>query len=220
MTNKEFQHLLDMAISRGDLNMVGLDKVYVMLTWWDDEFLPLTDLDGNWRTGEKICIFGSRECSCNKWHDGLPCAFWIAKDAVRIEQATHRPLTLKTLYHMTGDNEEAPRKFLISNSPRNVFVDINPFNTRIIRNWEGETMLCFYAENRDSGEMVPFERMTESSIEVIDATKEIVEYKYGGWTSKGKIKHDTVQPDACIGACVSERAPENDKAPECDKALD
>ena len=114
MTNKEFQHLLDMAISKGNLNEVGLDKVYVLLTWWDDVFLPLTTLDGSWRTGEKICVFGSREDACNKWYNGLPCAFWIAKDAVRIEQATHRPLTLKSLYCMTGDNEDAPRKFLIS----------------------------------------------------------------------------------------------------------
>ena len=209
MTNKEFQHLLDMAISRGDLNMVGLDKVYVMLTWWDDVFLPLITLDGSWRTGEKICVFGSREDACNKWHNGLPCAFWIAKDAVRIEQATHRPLTLKSLYLMTGDKEEAPRKFLISNSPRNVFVDINPFKTRIIRNWEGETMLCFYAEDRDSGEMVPFERMTEKDIIVIDDHKGPGEYKYGEWK---EFEQDNTPVD--IGAGMCERDPENDKAPD------
>ena len=161
--------------------MVGLDNVYVMLTWWNNEFRPLIKLDGNWRTGEEICVFGSREDACNKWHNGLPCAFWIAKNAVLIEQATHRPLTLKSLYCMTGDNEDAPRKFLISDSPRNMFVDINPFRTRIIRNWEGETMLCFYAENRDDGEMVPFERMTEKDIIVIDEHKGTGEYKYGEW---------------------------------------
>ena len=193
--------------------MVGLDKVYVMLTWWDDVFLPLITLDGSCRTGEKICVFGSREDACNKWHNGLPCAFWIAKDAVRIEQATHRPLTLKSLYHMTGDNEEAPRKFLISNSPRNVFVDINPFRTRIIRNGEGETMLCFYAEDRDDGEMVPFERMTEKDIIVIDEHKGPGEYKYGEWT---EFEQDNTPVD--IGAGMCDRAPENDKAPECDKA--
>lgn len=202
MTNKEFQHLLDMAISRGDLNMVGIDKVYVMLTWWNDEFLPLTTLDGSWRTGEKICVFGSRENACNKWHDGLPCAFWIAKDAVRIEQATHRPLTLKSLYIMTGDNEEAPRKFLISNSPRNVFVDINPFKTRIIRNWEGETMLCFYVEDRDEGEMVPFERMTEDRIQVIDAHGGAGTYKYGEWLKSNKETKGGIIPDG--GSCENE----------------
>lgn len=213
MTNKEFQHLLDMAISRGNLKEVGLDKVYVALTWWDDVFLPLINLDGSWRTGEKICVFGSKEDACNKWHNGLPCAFWIAKDAVRIERATHRPLTLKPLYLMTGDKEYAPRKFLISNSPRNVFVDINPFKTRIIRNREGETMLCFYAEDRDSGEMVPFERMTEKDIIVIDDHKGPGEYKYGEWKD---FEQDNTPVD--IGAGMCEKAPENDKAPECDKA--
>jgi hypothetical protein len=181
MTNKEFQRLLDMAISRGNLNEVGLDKVYVMLTWWNDEFRPLITLDGNWRTGEKICVFGSKEDSCNKWHDGLPCAFWIASDAVRIEQVTHRPRTLSTLYGMQGDNENAPRKFLISDSPKNLFVDINPSRTRIIRNWEGETMLCFYVDDNSGERHTPFERMTEDSIEVIDAREEVGEYKYGAW---------------------------------------
>lgn len=108
MTNKEFQHLLDMAISRGGLNMVGLDKVYVMLTWWDDEFLPLTDLDGNWRTGEKICIFGSRECPCNKWHNGLPCAFWIAKELG--EEALPMAETWVFEWIVANDNQERKEK--------------------------------------------------------------------------------------------------------------
>ena len=203
MTNKEFQHLLDMAISRGNLNEVGLDKVYVMLTWWNDEFRPLITLDGSWRTGEKICVFGNKEDSCNKWHDGLPCAFWIASDAVRIEQVTHRPLTLRTLYIMQGDNENAPRKFLISDSPKNLFVDINPSRTRIIRNWEGETMLCFYVDDNDSGERhTPFERMTEDSIEVIDAREEVGEYKYGEWTVRQKREIcNECQPDSNTVTC-------------------
>ena len=195
--------------------MVGLDKVYVMLTWWNDEFRPLLDLDGSWRTGEKICVFGSREDACNKWHNGLPCAFWIAKDAVRIEQATHRPETLRSLYIMQGDNLDAPRKFLISNSPVNVFVDINPFRTRIIRNWEGETMLCFYVDDHGGGGRIPFERMTEKDIIVIDEHKGPGEYKYGEW--KEFEQHNT---PVDIGAGMCERVPENDKAPECDKALD
>lgn len=211
MTNKEFQHLLDMAISRGNLKEVGLDKVYVALTWWNDDFLPLIDIDGSWRTGEKICLFGSKENACNKWPEGVPCAFWIYKDAVRIEQATHRPLTLKILSHMTGDNEEAPRKFLISNSPKNVFVDINPFKTRIIRNPEGETMLCFYVEDRDDGEMVPFERMTEDRIQVIDAYEEVGTYKYGEWQKSNKETKIGIIPDAdrCDSASVPEQQKES-----------
>lgn len=212
MTNNEFQHLLDMAISRGNLNEVGLDKVYVMLTWWSDEFRPLTDLDVNWMTGEKICVFGDRDISCNKWHDGLPCAFWICKDAVRMEDVTHRPLSLKTLYEMKNA-EDAPRRFLISDSPQNIFVDINPFRTRIIRNYEGETMLCFYVSDHGGEERVPFKLMKESSIDFIDATKVVGKYKYGSWKAESERKTpEDFQPDACV--CESDKEQE-DSSKDC-----
>lgn len=207
MTNKEFQRLVDMAISRGGLKEVGLDKVYVMLTWWKDEFRPLVSIDGDWSTGEKICVFGSDDQKCNKWHDGLPCAFWISSKSVRFESAVHRPYSVDILLSLiNGSNPEAPTKFLICGSPKNMFVEINPFKTRILRNWGEETMLCLYVENRFGCEVVPFEKMTENRIEVIDVHLHFGKYKYGEWredTKEAYTKEEdhNIIPESDANAC-------------------
>ena len=57
--------------------------------------------------------------------------------------------------------------FLFCNSPINYWVDINPFKTRIYKNNDGETILSFYAEDRDSGEWTSFSNLTPNSIKQI-----------------------------------------------------
>lgn len=190
MTNREFNELLDKCIERGKLKEVGLDKVFVLLTWWNDKFLPLEVLDGNYRTGEKICVFG--DTPCNRWsHDGLPCAFWIYAEAVRPEAVVHRPVTLSHIYPYDEEFPDAPRKFLIMNSPKNLLVDIDPSKTKIIKNHIGETMLCFYVADRDEKDLrIPLTQVKPDMIQVIDSTVENGKYRDGYWDSRKATPED------------------------------
>lgn len=179
MTATEFKKLLDLAISKG--NIADLEKTYVMLTWWDDKFMPLDCIDGNYRMNESYLVFG--DTPCNKWHNGIPCAFCIDDEAVHIEDVARRPVSLQRVVNAFKHDNDGTVKFLLCNSPKNVWVDINPFRTMVIRNQGHETMLCFYVDDRDSGEMVPFDRITEDNIKVIDADEEVGKYKYGSWSA-------------------------------------
>lgn len=181
MTSNEFKRLLDMAISKGNLAEVGTDKVYVMLTWWDDVFLPMLTMNVNWRTGKRVCVFASKDDSCNKWSNGLPCAFWVARNVKRIEDVAHRPCTLDWLYTRMMEDDSTPMQFMICDSPVNVSVDINPFRTMVIRNWENETMLCLYVDDRDPGEVRSIDEMTEDNITIIDGLNSSGEYRCGRW---------------------------------------
>lgn len=177
MTKKDFNRLLDLAVEKSG-EMIDATNTYVVLTWWDGKFMPLITLDGNWRDKEDYLVFG--DVPCNKWHSGLPSAFWINTGAVRADEVVHKPKTLSSVRNIL--NADRPTvKFLLCASPRNMWIDINPWKTRVIRNREGETFLCLYVDDRDSGEMVPFEKMTADRIQVIDETKGPGMYNYSEW---------------------------------------
>ena len=169
MTAKDLLKLCNFAIERGQLNPV---ETYCEFTWWNNKFKPIVSLDGYYKEKETWFIVGSNEC--NVWERTRskmpsPCGFYIVPDSLRIESVVHRPLTLNSLMHHSNTyNGEGTIGFLFSNSPVNYWVGINPFKTRIYRNWANETILCFHAEDRDSGEWVPFDRMKTDDIRVFD----------------------------------------------------
>ena len=167
MTTTELNELLHMAVEKHNLDP---KNTYVEFTWWDDVFKPLTCTDCNRAKNLFIMVFGDHFCNISgKNKDGfaMPTGFYVWKDATSIDRVVHRPLTVSRLIDNKFMLEFDNVGFLFSNSPINYWVDINPFKTRVYKNGEGETILSFYAEDRDSGEWLPFSNMTPDSIKQI-----------------------------------------------------
>lgn len=167
MTTTELNNLLHMAVDKYNLDP---KNTYVEFTWWDNMFKPLTGIDCNNNKNMFIMVFGDELCNVRwKNRDGyvIPTGFYIWKDAKSIDRVVHRPLTVSQLIDDEFMLEFDTVGFLFSNSPINYWVDINPFKTRVYKNSEGETILSFYAEDRDSGEWQPFSAMTPDSIKQI-----------------------------------------------------
>ena len=166
LTTKDFHALLQMAIDKYELDP---DKTYLELTWWDKKFLPATCDDCNYARSEYVIVFG--DTPCNIWHlhdTPIPCTFWINSGAVHEDQVVHKALSIYNLVHGKFMFDFEYVKFLISGSPVNSRVSINPFKTRIYKNWNSDTILCLYVDDRDSGEWQPFSNMTADKIELID----------------------------------------------------
>lgn len=169
MLAKDFIKLCKFAVERGNLDP---KKTYCEFTWWNKTFKPITSIDGDYATKETYFIVGDSEC--NSWkvtrsNEPTPCGFYITSDSVWIDRVVHRPLTLHEVMHWADEyNGEGTIGFLFSNSPVNYWVGINPFRTRIYKNFAGETILCFYADDRDSGEWKSFNMMKPEHIEIYD----------------------------------------------------
>ena len=168
---KDFTALLNMAV---DEHKLDPNKTYVEFTWWDGIFKPLVCTDCNSGTSTYILVFGDEPC--NKFHTRcngfeVTTGFYINRSAVYADQVLHRPLTVSRLLNSSDMANFNNVKFLFSNSPINYYVDINPFRTRVYRNMGGETILALYAEDRDSGEWMPFSRMSGSRIELVDDSR-------------------------------------------------
>ena len=168
MTTTELNKLLHMAVDKYNLDP---NNTYVEFTWWDDGvFRPLTSIDCNRGKNKFIMVFGDNLCNIRwKNKDGyvIPTGFYIWKDAKSIDRVAHRPLTVSKLLDSKFMLEFDTVGFLFANSPINYWVNINPFKTRVYKNGEGETILSFYADDRDSGEWQPFSDMTPDSIKQI-----------------------------------------------------
>lgn len=167
----ELNSLLHIAVSRYGLDT---ENTYVEFTWWNHVFKPLVQFDCD-SSGDKswgMLVFGNENCNTfRKISDGVvvPTGFWINKNAVYIDQVVHRPVTLKALLNNPMLLEHDEVKFLFSNSPVNYYVGINPFKTVVYKNIAGESILAFYADDRDSGEMRPFSDLTPSDIKLVEA---------------------------------------------------
>ena len=168
ITTIEFNRLLHMAVDKYNLDP---SNTYVEFTWWDNgKFRPLICADCDRKKNQFIMVFGDDFCNVRwKNEDGyiIPTGFYIWKEAKSINQVAHRPLTVSKLLDSEFMLEFEIVGFLFSNSPINYWVDINPFKTRIYKNNDGETILSFYAEDRDSGEWQSFSNLTSNSIKQI-----------------------------------------------------
>ena len=166
----ELNFLLHMAVDRHGLDPAN---TYIEFTWWDNVFKPMTGFDCG-MAGDKswgILVFGDKNCNTfHKRDDGIvvPTGFWINRDAVYMDQVVHRPTTLKSLMDSPMLLEQDEVRFLFANSPINYYVYINPFKTRVYRNWAKECVLAIYADDRDSGEYRPFSELKPGHIELID----------------------------------------------------
>lgn len=167
----EFYNYLKMIVEHHKLEP---KNTYVEITWWNNVFRPLitTDCDKS-RDSKYIMVFGNTSCNTcgkNANNEVIPSGFWIYNDAYRVEQVVHRPLTLDKIkvfdakYLSNFDTVE----FLFSNSPVNYCVNINPFRTKIYKNGNGETILSFYVDNRDSGEWRHISEVKPEYIKLID----------------------------------------------------
>jgi len=168
VTTKELNGLLHMAMEKHNLDP---KKTYVEFTWWDNVFRPLDITDCNWEKSEFIMVFG--DTPCNTFYENsdgfvIPAGFWIFENAAYVEQVVHRPMTVSQVMDSEFMLQFDTVKFLFSNSPVNCRVDINPYKTRVYRNRADETVLAFYAENRDAGEWAPISRMKPDHIRLID----------------------------------------------------
>ena len=166
----ELNSLLHMAVDRHGIDPA---KTYIEFTWWDKVFKPMIEFDygGNGNRSWGSLVFGDE--NCNTFHerdDGIvvPTGFWIYKDAVYADQVVNRPTTLKWLMDNPMLLEHDEVRFLFANSPVNYYVGINPFKTRVFKNWAKEWVLAFYADDRDGGEYRPFSELEPRHIELID----------------------------------------------------
>lgn len=169
ITTTDFNKLLHMAVDKYNLDPYN---TYVEFTWWDDGmFRPFTCIDCDKKKNQFLMVFGNELCNV-KWKNKngyvIPTGFYIWKDATNINQVAHRPLTVSKLIDSNFMLEFDTVGFLFANSPINYWVDINPFKTRIYKNDDGETILSFYAEDRDNGEWQPLSRMTPDDIKTIE----------------------------------------------------
>ena len=172
ITTQQFNKLLQLAVDKYQLDP---KKTYVEITWWDDVFKPLCLTDCDWEDSCSILLFGSTPCNSYKHLANdikFPTGFWIWNDATYADKVLHRPMNVDWLLNSSFMAQFDNVKFLFENSPVNYYVDINPFKTRVYRNREGETILCFYVDDRDSGEWQPFDVLTEKSIKMFDYDKE------------------------------------------------
>ena len=183
MKTKDFNELLRMAAGYHSL---PLKETYVEFTWWDDKFLPLITTDRNWKKSESILVFGS--APCNFWKRGsargsvaVPCGFYVTADEVRPENVVHRPMVLDEIMDQDWILEMETIGFLFENSPRNYYVDINPFRTRAFRNWIGETVLCLYADDGGNESNMPFSRMRPERIQMFDDQSKAPDGKGDDW---------------------------------------
>jgi hypothetical protein len=168
LTTSQFNKLLRMAVDK-----YGLDpkNTYVEITWWDNVFRPLNHIDCNWTESSNILVFGDDTCNSYRrltTNTVFPVGFWIWKEAIDPESVIHRPLVVDNILDSKFMAQFGNVKFLFSNSPVNYYVDINPFKTRVYRNCVNETILCFYVEDRDSGEWQPFESLKADHIKMFD----------------------------------------------------
>lgn len=180
MKTDDFNRLLRMAVDRH-----GIDPkdTYVEFTWWDNVFLPLIDIDCDRKNSGCILVFGDSRCNLfyGKGRDGIvyPTGFWINKDAAYADQVVHRPNRLSRLIDSKFIAEFDTVDFLLCGNPVNSRVKINPFKTRVYRNFGGETILAFYAEDRDSGEWRPFSAMSSEYIRAFDDRPKMCSEGYG-----------------------------------------
>lgn len=164
----EFYNYLKMIIEHHKLEP---KNTYVEITWWDNVFRPLITTDCDRRESNYIMVFGNTLCNTcgkNKNNEVIPTGFWIYNDAYRTEQVVHRPLTLDKIFDAKCLSDFDIVEFLFSNSPVNYWVDINPFKTKIYKNYNGETILSFYVDDRDSGEWRPISTVNPEHIKLID----------------------------------------------------
>jgi hypothetical protein len=164
----EFYNYLKMIV---EYHKLDPKNTYVEITWWNNVFRPLitTDCDRS-RDSKYIMVFGDTLCNtCGKNNNGevIPSGFWIYNDAYCVEQVVHRPLTLDKIFDAKCLSDFDTVEFLFSNSPVNYCVDINPFRTKIYKNGNGETILSFYVDDRDSGEWKHISEVKPEYIKVI-----------------------------------------------------
>lgn len=171
MTTEEFNRLLRMAAGWHNL---PLKETYVEFTWWEDKFLPLIMTDRDAAKSEFTLVFGQTPCNFWRRHVGshecsrVPCGFYVEADQVRPEDVVHRPLTLDYLVDREWMLDMKTVRFLFANSPVNYSVNVNPFRTRVYRNWALETVLCLYASDGGHEAKAPFSRMRPERICLID----------------------------------------------------
>ena len=167
ITTKEFNSLLHMCV---DASGADPSKTYMELTWWDGVYLPLVVEDCNRSESKHIMVFGQEKCNTYPWKvDGfqMPVGFYVWNNATEASKVVHRPLTVSDFMDRQFMLEFDTVKFLISNSPINYAVDINPFKTRVMCNFDGDVILALHVENRDSGEWRPFSEMDIDRIKIV-----------------------------------------------------
>lgn len=154
ITVKDFRHLLETAVSTHTLNP---ENTFVEFTWWDKTiFKPLIYLDRA-EHGNPLLVFGEANCAFYKAIGGdhvFPTGFYINQEATVAENVVCRPYTLRDVFYRSVLNYDDDKtvKFMFSNSPVNYYVQINPFQTKVYKNRNGETILTLYADDRDGGE--------------------------------------------------------------------
>lgn len=168
LTTRQFNKLLHMAVDK-----YGLDpkNTYVEITWWDNVFRPLDITECNRNNSSNILVFGDSTCNSYKHPANkivFPVGFWIWTESIDPEKVIHRPVVVDKILDSKCMAQFDKVKFLFVNSPVNYYVDINPFQTRVYKNRENETILCLYVDDRDSGEWQPFENLKPDHIKMFD----------------------------------------------------
>lgn len=160
LTCEQFAKLMQLTVDKYKLDP---ETTYLELTWWDKVFKPCISMSTD--DSRFVVVFSNDDCQ--KWSDDMPCGFYIFNDAVHIDNVVHRPMRISNFLNNEWMQGFANVKFMMTGSPQNFEIQINPFKTRVYKNRDNETIVCLYAEDRDSGEWVPFDNITANNIELI-----------------------------------------------------
>lgn len=165
LTTGQFNDLLHMAVDKVNRSP---KEIYVELTWWDNVFKPLIAFDCDNDEDSAILVFD--KISVNTFNCGttIPSEFYINSDASSSDTVVHYPMTVGNLIDNAWMREYETIKFLLCDSPVNSELEINPFRTTVYINPNDEAVLALYVDDRDSGEWMPFSKMTPDWIKVID----------------------------------------------------
>lgn len=170
ISTAEFYDYLKMIVEHHKLEP---KNTYVEITWWNNVFRPLITTDCDRRESKYIMVFGETLCNTcgkNANNEVIPTGFWIYNKAYCVNQVVHRPVTLDYIFDAEYMCSFDTVEFLFSNSPVNYWVDINPFKTRIYKNYNGETILSFFVDGGDSGKWKSISEVKPECIKLIKET--------------------------------------------------
>ena len=164
MTCEDFNRMIEHCVKQYDIK--DTDAVYVCMQWYDnDKLYPIFFWDFNRKDNIIYVISGRDTLTYNECCGPQP--IWINKDGYREKDIVNKTWTLseltktiseltKTLSELTNwinsEVKNAQVKFLISTCPQNIIGEINPHRTYMVKNTDGDSILVFCWDSRDSGE--------------------------------------------------------------------
>jgi len=166
--------LVELALANGDV--VSAKDVHVLISWWNSNFRPLDyivaapsaqlfiredcpGIDEQPSLDETLVEMKTVAWECQTYTEKswMPCPFAINKNAWNPDQVVVKTRTLDYVEEAMAKTNFGSLKIRVSSSPFDQLVDLDPWETKIIRNPSKQVMLCLglgrtlEARNRSGG---------------------------------------------------------------------